>query len=231
MAAIDRRVGFLFLGFMLLLGLALTRATYLGAFKADALQQAASHQQIVQTQIPATRGSITDRNGVQLALSQSAADVIADPFLIKHPLPVAQKLGPLLHKPVLTVLSLLTRHTGWQPLARQISTAEAKQIAKLKIEGISTTPDVKRFYPRDWAASQVLGGVNDTGGDSGLEYLYNRRLQGTAGERRVVYDARSQPISIDEVKPMQSGQTVKLTLDAALQDQVEQVLAGVGAQY
>ena len=93
MAAIDRRVGFLFLGFMLLLGLALTRATYLGAFKADSLQQAASNQQIVQTQIPATRGSITDRNGVQLALSQSAADVIADPFLIKHPLPVAQKLA------------------------------------------------------------------------------------------------------------------------------------------
>jgi cell division protein FtsI/penicillin-binding protein 2 len=231
MAAIDRRVGFLFLGFMLLLGLALTRATYLGAFKADSLQRAASNQQIVQTQIPATRGSITDRNGVQLALSQSAADVIADPFLIKHPLPVAQKLAPLLHKPVLTVLALLTRHTGWQPLARQISTARAKQIAKLKLGGISTTPDVKRIYPRDWAASQVLGGVNDNGGDSGLEYFYNHQLQGTAGERRVVYDARNQPISIDEVKPMQTGQTVKLTLDAALQDQVEQVLAGVGAQY
>jgi cell division protein FtsI (penicillin-binding protein 3) len=231
MAAIDRRVGFLFLGFMLLLGLALTRAAYLGAFKADSLQQAASNQQIVQTQIPATRGSITDRNEVQLALSQSAADVIADPFLIKHPLPVAQKLAPLLHKPVLTVLSLLTRHTGWQPLVHQISTAEAKQITKLKLDGISTTPDVKRIYPRDWAASQVLGGVNDNGGDSGLEYFYNHQLEGTAGERRVVYDARNQPISIDEVKPMQTGQTVKLTLDAALQDQVEQVLAGVGAQY
>jgi cell division protein FtsI (penicillin-binding protein 3) len=231
MTAIDRRVGFLFLGFMLLLGLALMRATYLGAFRADALQHAASSQQIVQTQIPATRGVITDRAGVQLALSQSAADVIADPFLIKHALPAAQQLAPVLHKPMLTVLSQLTRHTGYMPLAHQISTAEAKQITQLKIDGITTTPDVKRIYPRTWAASQVLGGVNINGGDSGLEYYYNRQLKGAAGVRRVVFDARSQPISINEVKPMQSGKTLKLTLDAALQDQVEQVLAGVGAQY
>jgi cell division protein FtsI (penicillin-binding protein 3) len=231
MTAIDRRVGFLLLGFMLLLGLALMRATYLGAFRADSLQQAASSQQIVSTQIPATRGVVTDRSGVQLAISQSAADIIADPFLIKHPLPAAQKLAPLLHKPMLTVLAQLSRHTGYLSLAHQISSAEAKQIAALKIDGITTTPDVKRIYPRAWAASQVLGGVNNAGGDSGLEYYYNSRLQGTAGERRVVFDARSQPISIDEVKPMRSGQTLKLTLDAALQDQVEQVLAGVGAQY
>jgi cell division protein FtsI/penicillin-binding protein 2 len=231
MTAIDRRVGFLFLGFMLLLGLALMRATYLGAFKADSLQQAASSQQIVQTQIPATRGTITDRSGVQLALSQSAADIIADPFLIKHPLPAAQKLAPVLHKPMLTVLAQLSRHTGYMPLAHQVSGAEAKQVAALKIDGITTTPDVKRIYPRTWAASQVLGGVNNAGGDSGLEYFYNRQLEGTAGERRVVFDARSQPISIDDVKPMRSGKTLKLTLDAALQDQAEQVLAGVGAQY
>jgi cell division protein FtsI (penicillin-binding protein 3) len=230
-AGIDRRVGFLFLGFMVLLGIALARATYLGAFKADALQRAASSQQIVTTQIPATRGTITDRNGVQLAISQSASDVTADPFLIKNPVPAAQKLAPLLHEPVLTVLSQLTRHTGYVLMAHQISSAAAKQISALSIDGIATTPDVKRIYPRSWAASQVLGSVNDNGGDSGLEYFYNRQLTGTAGERRVVYDARGQPISIDEVKPMRSGKTLKLTLDAALQDEVEQVLAGVGAEY
>jgi cell division protein FtsI/penicillin-binding protein 2 len=231
MTAIDRRVGFLFLGFMLLLGAALVRATYLGAFKADSLQQAASIQQIVTTQIPATRGTITDRNGVQLAISQSAADVVADPFLIVNKLSAAQKLAPLLHRPMLTVLAQLSRHTGYVPLARQISTAQAKPVGQLHLDGITTMPDVKRIYPRSWAASQVLGGVNDNGGDSGLEYFYNPQLRGTAGERRVVYDARNQPISIDEAKPMESGKTLKLTLDAALQDQVEQVLAGVGAQY
>ncbi len=231
MAAIDRRVGFLFLGFMVLLALALMRATYLGAFRADALQRAASTQQIVATQIPATRGTITDRNGVQLAISESAADVIADPFLIKNKLAAAQKLAALLHKPMLTVLAQLSRHAGYVPLAHQLPIAQAKQIGQLRIDGITTAPDVKRIYPRSWAASQVLGGVNDNGGDSGLEYFYNPKLQGTAGERRVVFDARNQPISIDQSKTMKAGKTLKLTLDAALQDQVEQVLAGVGQRY
>jgi cell division protein FtsI (penicillin-binding protein 3) len=231
MAAIDRRVGLLFVGFLVLLAVALTRATYLGAFKAGSLQRVASNQQIVETQIPATRGVITDRDGVQLAISQSAADVIADPFLIVHKLAAAQKLSAVLHTPMLTVLAQLSRRTGYMPLARQISTAQAKQVAQLKIDGITTSPDTKRIYPRSWAASQVLGGVNSKGGDSGLEYYYNRQLTGTAGERKVVFDARNQPISIDESKPMRSGKTLKLTIDAALQDQVEQVLAGVGAQY
>jgi cell division protein FtsI (penicillin-binding protein 3) len=236
MAAIDRRVGYLFLGFLLLLGIALSRATYLGAFEADTLQHAAAIQQVVTTPIPATRGTITDRDGVQLALSESAADVIADPLLIKdHAMSVAQVLSPILHKPVLTLLALLSKHTGYQPIAKQIPAAQAqrlmKLVAKRQINGISTTPDVKRVYPLSWTASQVLGGINDSGGDSGLEFEYNQQLAGSAGERRVVDDAKGQPISIDEVKPMQPGQTLKLTLDAALQSQVEQVLAGVGAQY
>ncbi len=53
--------------------------------KAGSLQQAAVSQQITRDVIPATRGTITDRNGVELALSESADDVVADDFLIKHP--------------------------------------------------------------------------------------------------------------------------------------------------
>ena len=49
--------------------------------------------------------------------------------------------------------------------------------------------------------------------------------------RTIVNDAIGQAVSIDDVKPTEPGKTVKLTLDAALQDEVEQVLAGVGAQY
>ena len=234
MAAIDRRVGFIFVGFVALLAVALARATYLGVIKAGALQEAAISQQITEDVIPATRGTITDSSGVELAISESADDVAADPYLITNPLPAAKKLAPLLNEPVLPVLAALTKpHTGFVYLGYQISPGQAQSIMKLGINGISTTPVVKRVYPRSWAASQVLGSVNwnDTSGLSGLEYLYNSDLRGKNGERRIVNDAKGQPISIDEVRPMQPGKTLKLTLDAALQDEVEQVLAGVGAQY
>jgi cell division protein FtsI (penicillin-binding protein 3) len=240
MVAIDRRVGYLFVGFIALLAVAAARAAYLGVIRADSLQQAAVSQQISNVPIPATRGAIIDRTGVQLALSESAADIIADPYLIKRgdPMLLAQTMAPLLHKPVLDLLGVLTKpKTGYVVVAREVAPAAAQAIMKIKIggkpiNGVTTTPDVKRVYPRDWTAAQVLGGVNASGaGDGGLEYAYNRELSGRAGERRIVNDAIHQPISIDDVKPMRAGRSVQLTLDAGLQNEVEQVLAGVGAQY
>jgi cell division protein FtsI/penicillin-binding protein 2 len=233
MAVLDKRIGWLFVGFLALLAVAVFKAADLGLLRADSLQQAAASQQVTQDTIPASRGVITDRNGVELAISESADEVIANPFLIKQPQAVAQKLAPLLGKPVLAVLALVTKpHDGYVPLAQRLPGDRAAKIMKLQINGISTVPESTRFYPRGWAASQVLGSVHsDGGGASGLEYLYNTRLQGSAGVRRIVNDAIGQPISIDDVRTMRPGATIKLTLDAALQDEVEQVLAGVGAQY
>jgi cell division protein FtsI (penicillin-binding protein 3) len=232
-AAIDRRVGYIFLGFLLLLAIALSRATYLGTIKAGSLQRAAVSQQITNEPLPAARGTITDRTGVQLAVSESADEIVADPYLIKQPLTAAQKLAPLLGRPVLTVLALVTKpHDGFVPLAPLLPADQAARIENLQINGISTIPKVTRVYPRDWSASQLLGSVHlDGQGAEGLEYQYNKQLEGTNGERRIVNDAIGQPISIDDVRQMQPGKTLKLTIDAALQTEVEQVLAGVGAQY
>ncbi len=230
---IDRRIGFLFLGFIVLLGIALTRAAYLGTAKAGSLQHDAASQQITQEIVPAPRGTITDRNGVELAISESADDVDADPFLIKNPLAVAQQLSPLLGKPVLTLASELSKpRTGFVYLAHLIAADTAAKITKLHIDGISMIPRVKRVYPRSWAASQVLGSVHLNGqGSAGIEWKYNSVLQGTNGVRRIVNDAMRQPISIDDVHPTKPGKTIRLTIDAALQAEVEQVLVGVGAQY
>jgi cell division protein FtsI/penicillin-binding protein 2 len=78
----------------------------------------------------------------------------------------------------------------------------------------------------------VLGTVGwDGHGNSGLEYRDDDVLHGSDGERRIVNDAIGQPISIDDIKATVPGKTMALTIDAALQDQVEQVLADVGKTY
>jgi cell division protein FtsI/penicillin-binding protein 2 len=232
-ALIDRRIGFLFAGFLALLALAASRAMYLGAIQAGTLQKAAVTQQVTKVTIPASRGSVTDRNGVELAISETADDVAADPYLIKDASGTAAKLAPLLNRPVASVLAALSKpRTGFVYLAHQVPASRAPAIKALKLGGISLIPQITRAYPRSWAASQVLGtvGWNDTG-LSGLEYRYNRLLVGSSGVRTIVNDARGQPISINDVKPTVSGKTLQLTIDAALQDEVEQVLAGVGAAY
>jgi cell division protein FtsI (penicillin-binding protein 3) len=230
---LDRRIGLLFLAFVALLAIALARATYLGSFRASSLRRAAATQQVQTVVVPAARGPITDRNGVELAVSETAADVVADPFLIKNPQGVARELAPLLGKPYSKVLLDVTKpHTGFVYLAHLLSGSQADAINRLRIAGISLIPETKRDYPRAWAASQVLGTVGwGSRGLSGIEYRYNDVLRGHDGVRKVVSDAIGEPISIQDVTPSVPGKPVQLTIDAALQDEVEQVLAGVGAQY
>ena len=233
MATLDRRIGILFLAFVVLLAIAVLRATWLGSFQAGSLRHEAATQQVTQEVVPAPRGTITDSHGVQFAISESADDVVADPYLIKHPSRVAARIAPLMGVPVKDVYAGLTKpHTGFVYLARQVPVSQGNEISQMRINGLNMIPTVRRFYPRPWEASQVLGWVGSQDqGLGGLEYMYNRALRGRDGVRRVVNDAIGQPISIQDVRPVDPGSTVRLTIDSALQDEVEQVLAGVGAQY
>ena len=130
------------------------------------------------------------------------------------------------------MLALLSKRNGYVHIARLLPADRATEIMKLQVNGISLVPRTTRFYPRGWAASQVIGSVHGTGaGASGLEYYYNHQLTGIDGLRRIVNDAIGQPISINDVRTTRPGATFRLTLDSALQDEVEQVLAGIGAQY
>ncbi len=235
MTLVDRRIGILFLAFAGLLGFAAIRAVELGTLKAGSLRSAAKTQQVQTVTVPAPRGTITDRNGVQLAITESADDVAADPLLIRKsdPAGAAQKLAPLLGKPPATVEAQITKpHTGFVYLAHLLPGDVARQIAALRINGITLIPQTKRIYPRGALASQVLGTVEWNGkGASGIEYRYDDVLRGKDGVRKIVNAGNGQAISIDEQRPTESGRTVQLTIDTPLQDEVEQVLAGVGSQY
>jgi cell division protein FtsI/penicillin-binding protein 2 len=232
-AVIDRRIGILFIIFVAALGIALARATYLGSVRAGSLERAATTQQVSNVVVPAPRGAITDRDGAELAISESADDIVADPYLIKNAVSASAQLSSLLGVPQLTVLKRLTRpHTGFVYLAHLLPTAQANAISALRIAGITLVPKTRRVYPRGDEAAQLVGSVHLDGvGAGGIEYRYDRALEGKNGLRRVVNDAIGQPISIDDLHPTVPGKTVALTIDSGLQQEVERVLAEVGAEY
>jgi cell division protein FtsI (penicillin-binding protein 3) len=243
MAGIDRRISLLFGIFVVLLTVGLGRAAYLGSFRAGALQQSAETEQVTTVALPAPRGEIVDSTGQVLALSESADDVIADPLLIAGTanggcgcaLKTAQRLSPILGIPVLTLLPELSRpNSGYVVLDKLVPAATALRAEKVMPGGITLTPDLKRVYPLGNTAAQVIGWTAaylHGQGDAGLEFRFNAQLDGRNGRRRIVHDAAGQPISVQDTRASRPGKTVKLTLNAQLQTEVEQVLAGVGRQY
>jgi cell division protein FtsI (penicillin-binding protein 3) len=230
---VERRIGLLFALFLLLLGLAALRATWIGTVKSGSLADRAASQQVEELVVPARRGTIVDRNRVELAVSEDALTVFAHPFLIDDPAKVAARLAPLLGRTESDLLKVLSdRDAGFVYLRRKMDASRGHRVEQLGIEGIDTVIEPKRTYPQGFLASQVLGFVGtDNKGLSGLEYAREEELGGTDGERRFVKDALGEPVSMVEVKRAEPGEDLHLTIDAAIQERTEAVLSEVGQTY
>jgi cell division protein FtsI (penicillin-binding protein 3) len=229
---LERRMGLIAGLFLMLLVLAAGRTLYLGALHGGALRQVARNQQLVQEQVPAKRGAITDRNGFDLAVSEPAKDISATPYLIADPPAEAQRLAPLLGQSDVQVLRKLSGRGGFVYLARALPARRAAAVLALKIPGVAGAPVMRRVYPRGTLAAQLLGIVGTEGsGLAGLEYSQDALLRGRAGQRRVVSDAIGQPVSITETHPAAPGKSISLTLDANIQQRAEDVLAAVGRVF
>ncbi|MEA2177829.1 MAG: hypothetical protein QOG77_1126, partial [Solirubrobacteraceae bacterium] len=147
MGLTQRRIGLLFAVFLALLVVAVLRAGWVGLVRADTLRNAAATQQVSDVEMPAQRGAITDRNGVELAVSEPASDVSATPYLVKDPQGTSAKLAPLLGVPQGELLQKLTERGGFVYLKRKLPSAQAARVRKLKIAGIDLTPTSSREYP------------------------------------------------------------------------------------
>ncbi|HVG74771.1 MAG TPA: penicillin-binding protein 2 [Thermoleophilaceae bacterium] len=229
----EKRIGLLFAMFLLLLSIAALRATWLGTVRSGSLSDRAVSQQIENVDDPAQRGTIYDRTGVELAVSEDSTTVFANPMQIKDPAKVAAQLAPLMGVKEDELLRKLSdRTTGFVYLRRKMDPTAGEKVVKLKIPGIGTTSEPKRVYPQGYLASQVLGMVGtDNDGLAGLEYAHDDTLRGHDGERRLVKDALGKTVSVVETKRSSAGENLHLTLDARIQERTEAVLSEVGQTY
>ena len=233
MPVIERRIGFVFALFLICLAGAGLRSVWLGVVKADALTRAAATQQQATLDVPARRGSIVDRTGLELAVSEPAASIAATPYLIRDPLKTARTLSPILGKPEEELLEKLSvKDSGFVWLARKLPVARSQKVRKLRIDGLEIVPESRRVYPREHMASQLLGMVGtDDIGLAGLEHRHDEALSGEPGKRLLVKDAMGDAIKLRDEREAVPGRTLKLTIDAKIQEQTEQVLHEVGEEW
>lgn len=235
MNLIDRRVGLLFAGFCSLLVLVVLRAAWVQGVNGGQYSAEAKGQQIETVVVPGSRGTIYDRTGAELAVSEDAATVFATPYQVKDPEATAHKLAKALggNPDQDEILALLAdRESGFAYIERKVDLGTADAISKLDLPGIGMLPDSRRIYPQGALAGQVIGTTGiDNQGLAGLEASEDELLHGTDGEREVVRDALGDELERNTIAAAAAGADMKLTIDASLQAETEQVLAGIGATY
>jgi cell division protein FtsI (penicillin-binding protein 3) len=232
MRTIERRIGLLFAGFLLCFLVIAGRAFWLQGVQGAKLASEAAYQQTDVVTVPGLRGSVLDRFGNPLAVSEDAKTIYATPYQVKKPREAAARLASILDLKEEDVLQSLTEDSGFAYVARKVDVPSAARVARLELPGIGELPDSRRTYPQGDLAAQTIGAVGDENqGLTGLEMGEDSVLRGTDGERRIVNDALGEPIRLETVSEASDGEDLRLTLDPAIQKETEQALAEVGETY
>lgn len=160
------------------------------------------------------RSSIVSADGRYLATSLDAARVIATPYLIEDPTVAAKALAGVLDLEAGSASEIEAKLTeknhegglsGFSIVAEEIEPEKAREVLRLGLPGVSIAPDEKRVYPNGKMASQLMGYLGTDKAYGGIEARY------------------------DEV--LKSGQEVILTLDTAVQQELEGALEKAAKKY
>lgn len=214
------------------------RLFYVQIIRYGHYKNAALSHQLKQYEIPANRGLIKARDGgslVPIVLNQTLYTAYADPTFIKDPELVANRVSAIVGGSASKLASLLqTKHTRYVVLGKHLSDSQNKQLLAAKLKGVGTQGQDYRTYPQGDLAAQLLGFVDDNGtGRYGLEQALNQQLKGTPGQLKAITDGQGIPLaaSRDNVEiSAKKGDDLVLTLDLAMQQQVQTILQkGVAA--
>lgn len=180
-------------------------------------------------QLPAPRGLIVDRRGVELAVTIPAPSIYVVPHALGDRRQTAQKLAHALGMDPATLAADLERRTRFAFVKRWTTREEAETIRKLELPGVGILKEPRRAYPAGALAGQLIGFANiDEEGVRGIEQQEDRALRGRARTVTVERDARGRHLVVDPSLPRDTaGADVRLTLDAKLQAAAEGALASL----
>lgn len=222
------RVVILFIGVCFLWGILVIRAGYLQFLPHEKLQRLQNRQFHTVVNLQARRGAIVDRNGRELAMSQTVYSLYADPKILENKKSVAKKIAKIVDQSTDYIYQKIQdpqKRFVW--IERMMPRERADEIKKLQIRGLSFVEEWKRIYPNDTLLAQTLGFVGGEGhGLEGIELQYDSVLRGSDKKVTVRRDARGRPLINDGLMFAENpdGSEIKLTIDNELQYMLESEL-------
>ncbi|NLP34385.1 MAG: PASTA domain-containing protein [Clostridiales bacterium] len=222
----NRRNIFIIVSVVILAAFSLTiRLGYLMIFRSEeyAKQAQALHER--ERAIKAERGSIFDRNGIEIATNKPVCTISVIYSQITDPERVIEVLSNELGLSEERVRKRVEKVSSIERIKSNVDKEIADRIREYKLDGVMVDEDYKRYYPYDSLASKVIG---FTGGDNqgiiGLEVKYEEHLKGIDGTiltLTTAYGVEIPNAAEDRIEP-QPGNDLVLSLDVNIQKYAEQ---------
>lgn len=232
-------------GIQATLGLVLAgRMTWLSVYENDKYKLLAESNRVNMTLTPPRRGWIVDRRGVPIANNRTdfRVDIIPDRLENKgQVLTTLQQILRLTAEDVSRIEDDLKGAAGFQPVqvAENLDWERfaAVSVRMPELPGVEPTRGFTRNYPAGAAVGHLIGYVGTASaeqfketkdpllltpgfklGKDGLEKMLEGTLRGTPGAKRSEVTARGKLVRELATRPDEPGKTVRLTIDAGLQE-------------
>ena len=205
------------------------RLFYLTISQGDFLQNQSDIRVLRHLVIPAHRGMIYDRNGEKLAVSLPMTSVWVDPKAFRPSQEQLHHLSTLLDCDPQFIQTRISQfsHKRFLYLKRGLDLQINDEIKAMKVAGLFTQAEYRRYYPQSDMMAPVLGLTNiDDKGQEGIELAYNHWLEGKEGLKRVLQNRLGHIIAKPKIlRLVRPGRDLSLSLDKRIQYQTFRELA------
>ncbi|MGP1931184.1 MAG: peptidoglycan glycosyltransferase FtsI [Arsenophonus sp. ET-YP4-MAG3] len=201
------------------------RITYLQIIDSEKLVKESDMRSLRVQKVITKRGTISDREGRELAISIPVYAICADPKIIYENGGLTnderwQTLADELNIPLeqINYKININHNSRFVYLARQINLSVGEYIIKLKIIGIYLSKESRRYYPSGPITAHLIGVTDiDGNGIEGIEKSFNYLLTGVPGERVVRKDRYGQVIENISSIDSQPANNLILSIDKHIQ--------------
>lgn len=200
----------------------------------DKFRAMAQDQHNAFSELSAKRGEIYLKSGeghYPLAVNKEYMMVFLEPKMVEDRDRVISELSYILEIDRAEIENKLANQQDmFEIVKKKISDEQAEKIRNLKLKGVKLMPENYRYYPGKELASQIVGFVGSDGekeiGRYGLESFWNEELVGRNGSIFQERDSAGRWISITDRNrvPAQDGANLILTIDEAVQYEIEKIL-------
>ena len=242
-----KRILIVFTVILLVFVLLLGRVGWLQFVDGEELKRREYSQSTSSTLISAKRGTIYDSTGKALAISVDVDTISVNPSYIKAKgkdgksdeeateelkQKMAEKMAEIFELNRDEVYAKLTSSNSVETIVSKVETDKVSELETWLQEnkatsGVNIDADVKRYYPYNNLASNVIGfcGSNNQGLD-GIELSYDDVLKGTSGRLTTAIDVTREaiPDQNEEYIAPENGSNIYLTIDSNIQTIAEKYL-------